>query len=202
MRKCLLAGALLLIGCGGGESPAAPAPVVTVTIRNGLDVSTSITAKGTNYGTVTSSGSTTLTLPPGTTTVQWKSVKRTFSDGSAVADDLDGATLSVAQNLGVLDLTNVVDGVSYFSPRIFSNLADTISLQIVQPASSRCIGFQWGNVGLFGVAWGYYRLDPGTTMRVYRKTGCQGSWLSWTFDQLSNFQARSGTVSLRTDRLP
>lgn len=190
--------------CGSDAAappPEQPAPVVTATIHNRLDVAVNLQAGGTNYGSLARGQSTVLTLPPRTASVGWSAAKRAFSDGSPVPDDLTGTTLSVGMNLGVLDITNVVNGTPYFTPYISSAIADTAWLQVVQPTTSRCIGYQFGAT-VVPVTWGYYRLDPGTVLRVSRGSNCTGPHLQWSYQQLSGFDVGTGIVRLRIDRLP
>lgn len=192
---------IALASCSGEGAVTPPPTVVTVTVYNRLDLAISIAAGGTNYGTVAAGTSTVLTLPPGTQVLSWTSSKRRYSNGSPVPDDLSGATVSIAQNLSTIDVTNVVGGVPFFTPIVRSQVSDTASLQVVQPAASRCLGFQYGT-SFLGFAWGYYRLDPGTTMRVYRGPTCTGAWRGWSFEILSRFEAATGRVSLTIDALP
>lgn len=197
-------GVLLLVSCGGGDGPTEPPPtVVTVTVLNGLRVPVSLTAASTAFGTVGSGGSTVLTLPPRTTSLQWAAGSDQYGDGSPIPDDLTGASLSIAQNLGTLDITNVVNGVPYIRPVIASDVADTISFAVAQPslATPKCIGFMYGTA-IIGYPWGYHRLEAGTTIRVHRGIGCHGAYLFWTYDQLLGFQARSGHIGLRVSTLP
>jgi hypothetical protein len=190
-----------LLACRG---TTAPDTVVTVTIFNRLDLAVSVSAGGTNYGSVSSGQSTVLTLPPRTTTVTWASAKRRYADGSLVPDDLNGASLSIPQNLGTLDITNIVAGVPYFTPRtsLSFNLwqsGDTLSYEVVQPTGRRCVGWQ---SHVAAASWGYYRLDAGTTFRVYAGASCVGNWGYWTYEQLSTYTAGSGVVVLGVTQVP
>ena len=197
-------GALLLASCSGGDGPTEPPPtVVTVTVLNGLRVPVSLTAASTAYGTVSSGGSTVLTLPPRTATLQWTAGSDQYGDGSPIPDDLTGESLSISQNLGTLDITNVVNGVPYIRPVIASDVPDTVSFAVAQPSlvTPKCIGFMYGTA-LIGYPWGYHRLENGTTIRVHRGLGCQGPFLFWTYNQLLGFQARSGHIGLRVSSLP
>lgn len=208
MTRNLIAVVSLLtaIGCGGEASTAPPTvvtpppTVVTATVFNRLEVPVSLHVGNVNYGTLQAAASTTLTLPPGTTTLEWRNSKFRFSDGTSVPDDLSGATVSLAQSLGAVDITNLVDGTPYISPLVGSAVADTISLQLVQPSQSRCLGWQFGVSG--GSRWGYYRLEPGTTLRVYRGVGCRGASRSWSQEILGGFTVRTGTIRLFVDQLP
>ena len=202
-RAMLAVLALTAVAACGSDSTA-PETVVTVTVLNRLDLAVSLSAGGTNYGNVGSGQSTVLTLPPRTATLAWASAKRRFSDGSPVMDDLDGASLSIGQNLGTLDISNVVSGTAYFTPRTSLGFdlwqsGDTLSFEVVQPTARRCLGWQ---SHLAAASWGYYRLDPGTTMRVYHSVNCTGNSAYWSFATLSGFEVGSGKVGLSVTQAP
>lgn len=196
-----------LVACGG-DSPAAPpaappAPVVTVTLLNRLDLPVTVSSGGTTYGNLASNQSTMLTLPPRTSNISWASTRRRFSDGSAIPDDLIGASLSIATNLNTIDITNVVDGVTYFSPSIRKEVADTIAVELTSSTGARCLGWQSGPV-FSSAIWGYYRFDSTTQLRYYRGTQCGvGNFRGWNnATLLANLAIGSGLVTLRADLLP
>lgn len=199
---------LLLSACGGDSKPAEPEPVLTVTVVNRLATGVNLSANGTQLGTVggnflQNTTSAVLTLPPGTRTLQWQSRKLTYSDGTEIPDELSGGSVSIRQSLNTIDITNVVDGVTYFAPRLGTSLSDTVAIGIWNGVQGRCLGWLKGPTGIFGVQYGYYRLTPTTEVRVYRGTQCGGaSFVGWTYNQLLGFDIGKGTVSLSLNRLP
>jgi hypothetical protein len=201
-RFLVLGAAIAAANCKGDST--APETVVTANVLNRLDVSTTLTAGGTNYGSLSPGSSIVLTLSPGTTVLTWTPVKRQYSNGSPIPDDLGGGSLSIGQNLGILDITNIVNGDAYITPVTSFSFAmfqsgDTVSYQVVQPGATRCIGWQ---TQLAVARWGYYRIDAGTTFRIYRGPSCTGTFAAWTYGQLSTFDVGSGVVRLSITQSP
>jgi len=170
----------VLAACGGDSSkaptapPAPPPAVVTVTVYNRLDLPVTVA-----------------------------STRRRFSDGSAVPDDLGGASVNIGTNLNTIDITNVVSGVTYFTPTIRKDWPDTISIELVAASGARCLGAQWGPT-FSSATWGYYRFDATTELRYYRGMRCGvGNYRGWNnATLLSSMAIGSGFVSLRADLLP
>jgi hypothetical protein len=210
-QRIVLAAASLavLAACGGDSSkaptapPAPPPAVVTVTVYNRLDLPITVASGATTYGSLGSNQSTFLTLPPKTATLEWTSTRRRASDGSVITDDLGGASVSIATNLNTIDITNVVSGVTYFTPLIRKEVPDTIALELVGANGVRCIGWQFGP-SFSSFAWGYYRFDATTQLRYYRGSRCGvGGFRGWNnATLLSNMAIGSGFTSLRADLLP
>lgn len=194
---------LLLALAACAEAPAAPADgaLVTATVRNALDVEVAVGVGNTSVGLVSPGASSALAFPARTAAVQWRSRKRQFSNGAPVPDDLDGGSLPVPAGDAAAEVSNVVGGVTYVTPVIASNFADTVSFELAQGSASRCLGWQYGITAL-GIAWGYYRLEPTTQLKVYRGSRCQGTSRAWTAAQLGSFVPRSGRVLLLIDQLP
>jgi hypothetical protein len=199
----------VLAACGGDSSkaptapPAPPPAVVTVTVYNRLDLPVTVASGATTYGSLGSNQSTFLTLPPRTASLEWTSTRRRFSDGSAVPDDLGGASVNIGTNLNTIDITNVVSGVTYFTPTIRKDWPDTISIELVAASGARCLGAQWGPT-FSSATWGYYRFDATTELRYYRGMRCGvGNYRGWNnATLLSSMAIGSGFVSLRADLLP
>lgn len=185
------------------ESAAAPpdGALVTTTVRNALDVDVIVGVGTTAYGMVSPGSSLDMAVPARTAQLQWRSRKRQFSNGAAVPDDLEGGALPLAAGGAAVEVTNVVGGVTYVTPVVASVFADTVALELVQGTAARCLGWQWG-VTATGIAWGYYRLDPGTQLRLYRGARCEGRALAWTAAQLGAFAPRTGRVELLVEQLP
>ena len=207
-RYCVSVLTLVLTGCGSKDtsSPTQPLPtptVVTATLVNRLDVPVVITSGSTTYGSLNTGQPIAITLPPGTKTVSWTSAKRNLSNGTVMQDDLNGATLSLSANLNTIDISNVVDGVTYFTPSIQKVIADTISLELVTAGNPRCIGWQSGPSNSSS-RWGYYRFDSSTILRYYKGTQCGiGATRGWNNSiLLTNLTIGSGLTLLRADVAP
>ncbi len=198
----------VLVGCGGKEAapvaPEPPAPVVTITAYNRLDLPVSLSAGGTLYGNLNANAGTSLTLPPRTTSLTWTNGKRRYGDGSPVPDDLNSTAVSLAQVQSTVEITNVANGVTYFTPVITQAFADTIAIEVFSLGSSTCLGWQWG-ASLFGIAWGYYVLAPDTELRYYRGRNCVSGarYRFWGPSALAGgIAVGSGRINLRADQLP
>ncbi len=90
---------------------------------------------------------------------------------------------------------------AFFSPRLASAFADTISVSIVQEWGERCLGHQWG-VSEPGTRWPYQDLAAATTFRAHRGVGCQGAYREWGRALLSGADPLSGSIDLRLEQLP
>lgn len=185
------------------ESAAAPTEgtLVTATVRNALDVEVIVGVGTTAYGLVSPGASVDMAVPARTTQLQWRSRKRQFSNGAAVPDDLEGGALPLAGDSAAVEVTNVVGGVTYVTPVVASVFPDTVAIELVQGTTARCLGWQWGATPV-GIAWGYYRLDAGTQLRLYRGARCEGRTRAWTATQLGAYAPRTGRVVLLVDQLP
>jgi hypothetical protein len=202
----ILAAASTVAPAACAESAAAPpdGALVTATVRNALDVDVIVGVGTTAYGMVAPGASLDMAVPARTAQLQWRSRKRQFSNGAEVPDDLAGGALPLATAGGAgtaVEVTNVVGGVTYVTPVVASVFADTVALELVQGTTARCLGWQWGATAT-GIAWGYYRLDASTQLRVYRGARCEGRTLAWTAAQLGAFAPRTGRVLLLVEQLP
>jgi hypothetical protein len=209
-RYCVVVIFLGLAGCGSKDTPSPTQPqptptptVITATLVNRLDVPVVITSGSTTYGSLNTGQPIAITLPPGTKTVSWTSAKRNLSNGSVMQDDLNGATLSLSTNLNTIDISNVVDGVTYFTPSIQKEIADTISIELVTDGTPRCIGWQSGP-SFSSFRWGYYRFESSTILRYYKGTRCGvGSSRGWNNSSLlTSLTIVSGLTFLRADVVP
>jgi len=203
LATLMVATATAVVQAACAESAAAPPEEAwaTASMRNALDVEVIVGVGRTSYGLVAPGMRVVLAVPVGTTQLQWRSRKRQFTPGAAVPDDLDGGALPLAGDSTTVELTNVVGGVTYVTPVVASVFADTVALELVQGTTARCLGWQWG-VTTTGIAWGYYRLDPGTQLRLYRGARCQGRALAWTAAQLGAYAPRTGRLVLLVEELP
>lgn len=209
-RVFLVIACATLSACSNKESATEPeeppATVVTASFVNRLDLAVSLSAGGTVYGTLNSGASTVLTLPPRTSSVTWTSTKRKFGDGSPMTDELTSASVSLSTNLNTIDITNVVSGVTYFTPYIFKTFADTVAFEVARGTSTICLGWVTGTTFLVGWKWGYYSLTPDTQLRYYRGTSCRAGAAAYRFWSAQVITDRltvgSGLVSLTADVLP
>lgn len=199
LAASLLAG---VIGCSSSTEPERP---ITVAVVNELDVDVTIRAGSTFLGTLEGFDSVSVTLPAGVRTLEWQNGKRKFSNGTPMPDELSGATVSVSASTGIVRISNIVNGVPYFTPETFIVFADTVSFELARGGTTTCLGFAWGPSFLFGPSWGYYRLVEGTELRYYRGRTCRAGaapYVFWGFNALSTARIGSGRISLTADRLP
>lgn len=205
MRVRAPAGLLVVAAaaCGGGadslSEPTPPPAPMDVTVSNLLDVPITLTGGATPLGALQPRNFVTVTLPAGQRVLAWRALKRTYSTGEAVPDDLAGADISIARSGQAVDVVNNVAGVVYFTPYVTNHTGSNVSLAIVDGGTQRCIGWQPAATSVFQlpVAWGYYRLSATTVMRVFTNTTCAGAAFGeWSTAQLQNFQPNTGVVRL------
>lgn len=204
--KSLLASLLIVVasnvGCSSSTEPNRP---IRVSVVNELDMELTLRAGTTVLGTIGGFDSVSVTLPAGVRSLEWQSQKRRYSDGSPVPDDLTGATINVSASTDLVTITNLVNGVTYFTPETYIVFSDTASFEVARGGSTLCIGWAVGPSFLFGPRWGYYRLTEGTELRYYRGSRCRAGaapYRFWSFSLLSTAAIGSGIVSLTADVLP
>lgn len=181
------------------ESTPPPTPI-GVTFVNFLIVPTTITAGGTNYGTVAEGDDLSVVLPAGTTSVTWTPAKLRYSDGTLVPDDLSSASALVTDGATV-DLTNVIGGSTFVAPRITNTTGQTLLFAVYNNSSVSCVG-SWGSGG--AVQWPYYRVTSSTEFRVYRTgSNCTGAFRFWSNTTiLANTESKSGRATLAVSQAP
>jgi hypothetical protein len=196
-----------LVGCSSSTEPERP---IRVAVVNELDMELTLRAGTTVLGTLGGYDSVSVTLPAGVRSLVWESQKRKYSDESPMMDDLTGATVSVSATTSLVTITNVVNGVRYFTPETSIGLSDTLSFEIARAGSTMCLGNAVGPTLVlggfrFGINWGYYRLTEDTQLRYYRGSRCRegaAPYRFWSFSALSTAAIGSGRVYLWADVLP
>jgi len=200
MLLCLALVALLS-GCGGTTEPVVNTKQLQV--LNYLAEPVSLIIDGTAYGSIQVGtllrGPTQvlLTIPSSATSLTYTVSPEHYSDGSAVANDLSGETVTLGVGNATLGINNIVQGQSYFFPVMigpgFTDAhtkygTDTISFDIGVPGARRCLGSVSGNFPT--AAWGYYRLTPQTEMRLFAGSSCQtarymGTWATTVLNTMA-----------------
>jgi uncharacterized protein YjdB len=185
---------------GSAAVTVVPVSTVNVGFLNSLAVGVTVFQGSQSLGSLPSGSFFTFTVIR-TANTTWRSQKFRFSDGSFIPDELDGGAISSSELTSSVSITNIVGGVPFVVPIISSAFADTVSFLLRRPSGPKCLGFQWGS-GILGATWGYYRLEPNTSLEVYRGAGCTGRSRFWNSDQMAAYEQRSGRLYLRVDQLP
>lgn len=129
--------------------------------------------------------------------------KRTYLNGNPVPDDLNGETVELPQGDAALTINNIVKGASYFTFDILNESGARVNVCLFRDGVLTDLGFLNDHTGdFFGVEYGYYRFTPTAEVRIYRDSGCSGSYRFWSNAILSGFRINSGEVSLRTSVAP
>jgi hypothetical protein len=202
----ILTAALSAAGCARGDATAPkqhefapPSGVRETTIINRLDVNVTLTSAA-GATVLAPQQSVVLPLPPAGS-LQWAPARRVGARGEVLADDIQGGTLSIAGTASTaVNITNILGGVYYITPYVTSSVAGPISLQLVQPTVSRCLGEQAATAT--PVKWGYYRLDAITELRVHSGSDCSGPYTTWKFAQLMQWEAGTGIVRIDVTSAP
>lgn len=191
---------LVLAACGDSPAPTAPATTpVDLAVTNALDVPVRLSVDGMVLGNVGPVSQGRVAVPAGHAAVTWAPFKRTSARGATLADDFDGGTIGVAGPRMSALITNAVRGELFFTPVITNASAQRVGIAIADLAGVRCLGAQDPADALgTPVAWGYYRLTPVTTLRVYPTADCTGDgWAFWPTITLRTFAPNTGAIALR-----
>lgn len=208
MRKFLGGIALLGMAACGGHDTTAPATPKTVDVLNYLNVPVTITVDGVSYGSVnggTIGGPATvaLVLSPSASRLAYAVGRRMYSDGSLIPSDLSGETIALTSTAATLGITNIVQGVPYFTFSVVNRSGGTIEICLARDGQT----IDLGNIGYSATSivaffYGYYTLTPTTELREYVAGGCTGAYLVWNNATLAGYAANSGSISLVANQAP
>lgn len=200
MRQAILGVVLVMVsltGCRSEDAPTAPPPATTkvVSLQNSFLDAITISVDGVPMGGVLPGETRVLTVPLAAQSVSWTLDRRTYSNGSFVPADPVAGSVALAGQTGTIVINNVVGGQPYFTPAVANFSSGPVYVQVYNlTGASYCVGFLQN--GGTRVRWGYYRLQAGTTMRVYDVSGCIGPFGFWSNAQLNNYEANTGRVAL------
>lgn len=199
MTKRLASVPLFLLVLGGCyKAPTDAWQPVRVAIHNELSESVTVVAGGTTYGTF-APGWTYLSFPHGTAAFTWTPVVPQYSDHTPVQTDLTVQTAALASANDTVTITNVVGGLTYFTPLIYNLTGVTVDVALVDNGATRlCVELGTTNFQL-----AYYRLSPTVTMRVYKSgTSCTGTYLTVGNATFQAYTAGSGLVLVNLTTAP
>ena len=181
--------AVLGVACTEPEGPH------TISVYNFLQVPIQVSANGTAFGTIAANEFTAITVAASTETITVSPGSDLYGDGSVVPDDLATFAAPITAD-GEVDVSNIVNGQTYFAPRIWNGSNADVMIGLVEGPTVRCLG-TLAPTFLIVSRWGYYRLTSSTTLRVYRAaSNCSGPSLQWSNAQLSAFEVKTGVVIL------
>jgi hypothetical protein len=196
MRKLSVGLLVVTLGCQADATGPVVQPVVTVTVINKLVLPVTINANGTNLGAIPVSGSTVLTLPPGTTSILWTPNIRVLSDGSTIPSALANVSVNIAANLNTIDISNIANGSVWIAPSIVNTSGQRRWIGVWNGTTVSCL-FYFDHLNTVGMS--YLRLTSNTEIRSFAGSNCSGDWRSWTNSQLQNFQINSGYIALNAN---
>lgn len=192
---------LIVVAAACGGDVGMPAPndsPVTFVAANALVAPVTITVNGEQYAILNPGRSTQMTLPANAH-VTWTSAKPADAQGREIADQIGVISVDVPAINSTLEFTNIIENQTYFTARIFNLTASQVSIGVfdgskvwcaanMPPATTSGPGF---------IIIGYYKLLPATEVRAYTTASdCTGAYVLWPQTQLTDFQAKSGLLTL------
>ena len=203
-RLVVLPVAVLVAGCGGDTSVAAPAEFnVRFVATNDLLAPVTILVDGSPYAILSNGKSVNLSLSS-KARVTWTSAKPADANGQMIPDQIGEVNVAVTAINGVLDITNVIDDQTYITASIFNHTASPVSIGVYDGTSVSCASqLPGGSQNTSGFTQtGYYRLLSSTQFRAYRTSNCTGEYIAWPASDLLAFEPKSGRVMLTLTSAP
>lgn len=199
--------ALSVGACQGSSTVAGPTnSTVRFIATNALLAPVTIAIDDKPYVILTGGKSTGIAVSTASTWLTWTSAKPADSQGHLIPDDIGEERISVGAIGATLDISNVIDGQTYITARLFNNTNARVSIGVFDGSKVSCAAVlpaaaSGGPPGFVQI--GYYRLLPNTEMRAYHDgTGCTGPYLPWPSGAIRNYAAGSGLLSLYLDSAP
>jgi hypothetical protein len=128
----------------------------------------------------------------------WTSAKPTDTTGTPIPDDIGEVRIPMSGIRPTLEITNVIDDITYVTPELFNPTSERVSIGVYEGSTLWCVSVllaaSSGVPGFTRI--GYYRLLAATEIRAYRGPLCTGPYVAWPSSQLAKFTPKSGVVSL------
>lgn len=191
----------LLSACsGGGSTAVAPGDFrVRFMVSNDLLAPVTIAVDDTPYVILTTGRSTEVAAPTAAHVLSWTSANTTDSTGRQILDDIDTVTISIGLIQSALEITNIIQGETYFTAHVFNTTTAQVDIGVFNGATVSCAGILPPAVGPAAgfVQIGYYRIRSATEVRAYRdRTDCTGPYVAWPRSALASPEPKSGSLSL------
>lgn len=208
---CRLAATILLVSVAGckADPPTASGGtgnfVVRFQVVNALLAPVTIAIDDTAYAILSNGKSIGLAVSPKAQWLTWTSSKPTDSTGVPILDDIGQVRVRVSGIGSVLEITNIINDVTYVTPQFFNLTSARVSLGVYDGSTVSCASVLLAASGTVNgfTKLGYYRLLPSTEIRAYRDgSHCTGPYVSWASSQLAGFSPKSGLVTLTLTAAP
>jgi len=198
----------LAAGCKADPPTATARPgdfVVRFQVVNALLAPITVAIDDTVAAILSNGKSSGLAVSPTAQWLSWTSAKPTDSTGVPIPDDIGEVKVRVSGIGSVLEITNIINDVTYVTPQFFNLTTSRVSIGVYDGSTVSCASVLLpasGTVSGF-TKLGYYRLLQATEIRAYRDPSrCTGPYVSWGSSQLASFSPKSGLVTLTLTAAP
>jgi hypothetical protein len=205
-RSAVVATLAILAGC---EDTPATTGVQNVAfqfvVTNYLLAPVTIAIDGNDWAIVSNGSSMNLRIASSAQWLIWTSAKPADPHGTQIPDDVGAIRVPLAGIGFALDITNVINDMTYVSASIFNESSSQVLIGLYDGDHVACVSLLRAKSGVVRgfTQTGYYRLTQGTEFRAYRDgSNCTGPYLAWPKSQLTAFQPKSGLVVLTLDSAP
>jgi hypothetical protein len=210
LGRCLAATILLVLvaGCKGDPPTASVRPgdfVLRFQVVNQLLAPITIAIDDTVSAILSNGKSSGLAVSPKAQWLTWTSSKPTDSTGVPILDDVGEVKVRVSGIGPVLEITNIINDITYITPQFFNRTTTRVELGVYDGSTVSCASVLLGASGTVNgfTKLGYYRLLAATEIRAYRDAShCTGPYVSWPSSQLAGFSPKSGLVTLTLTAAP
>lgn len=199
---------VLLADCKENSPTTAPGATGNFVLRfqvvNALLAPVTIAIDDTVVAILSNGTSSGLAASPKAQWLTWTSSKPTDSTGVPILDDIGEVKVRVSGIGSVLEITNIINDVTYVTPQFFNLTSARVSLGVYDGSTVSCASVLRGASGAVNgfTKLGYYRLLPATEIRAYRDAHCTGPYVSWASSHLAGFSPKSGLVTLTLTAAP
>jgi len=199
---------VLMAGCKGDPPTASGvtgAFVVRFQVVNALLAPVTIAVDDTAFAVLSNGKSIGLAVSPTAQWLTWTSSKPTDSTGVPILDDIGQVRVRVSGIGSVLEITNIINDVTYVTPQFFNLTNARVSIGVYDGSTVSCASVLLAASGAVNgfTKLGYYRLLPATEIRAYRDASrCTGPYVSWASSHLASFSPKSGLVTLTLTAAP
>jgi hypothetical protein len=205
-----LASTILLVFVAGCKSDPPTASggtgnfVVRFQVVNSLAAPVTIAIDDTVVAILSNGKSSGVAASPQAQWLTWTSSKPTDSTGVPILDDIGQVKVRVSGIGSVLEITNIINDVTYVTPEFFNLTNARVSLGVYDGSTVSCASVLRGASGTVNgfTKLGYYRLLPATEIRAYRDAHCTGPYVSWASSHLAGFTPKTGLVTLTLTAAP
>ena len=177
---------------------------IRFSVSNELLAPVTLAVDGTPHVALLGGGSANVAVPSTAKWLTWTSAKPAGSDRIPIPDDIGEVRVSVASLGTALEISNMIDGQSYFTASVYNSTDTPVTIAVFDGKAVFCASDLPAAVetraGFTQI--GYYKQLPPTEVRAYRGgSDCTGPYVSWPSSQLKA-KDKSGWVALTLQAAP